>query len=377
MSDKKLRVRIAVLAAAALVLSVSAAVPASAAVKAGSNCKKVNQKINQKNGSFVCKKVGKKLVWKAVPKPKPVVKSAYQKQIDSWLADCNKTISVVIGYGAGGATDIWARILANAIQKKTGAQVNVSNLPGAGGSLGINKVISSKRNGCMIGNVNLPSGLQYLRPSSTVTYSKESINFLATTGFSANAIVVNINSAYKTVKDLLDAAKANPGKIKGGSDGPGSDDAIAYYDVEQKAGIKVTQVVLDGSAAKVTALLSNQIDFFGGSITGVMPNIANKQFRALCVYSDIKSKFIPDVPTCKSEGLDVLSTNMWSFFTSQGVDEHRRQAIEDLILNIAKDPAYLTANEAAGIEVRPFTSDALSEEWTREAVLYKAILAKI
>lgn len=373
MSDKKSRVRIAVLAAAALVLSVSAAVPASAAVKAGSNCKK----INQKSGSFVCKKVGKKLVWKAAPKPKPVVKSAYQKEIDSWLEDCNKTISVVIGYGAGGATDIWARILASAIEKKTGAKVNVSNVPGAGGSLGINKVISSKRNGCMMGNVNLPSGLQYLRPSSTVTYSKESLNFIATTGFSANAIVVNASSAYKTVKDLLDAAKASPGKIKGGSDGPGSDDAIAYYDVEQKAGIKVTQVVVDGSAAKVTALLSNQIDFFGGSITGVLANIANKQFRALCVYSDVKSKFIPDVPTCKSEGLDVLSTNMWSFVTSQGVDEHRRQAIEDLILGIAKDPAYITANETAGIEVRPFTSDALSEEWTRQAVLYKAILAKI
>jgi tripartite-type tricarboxylate transporter receptor subunit TctC len=372
--SKNKTMRIAVIAAAALLLSLSTNTSAVAATKAGDACKKSGQK----SSTLICKKVGKKLVWKkATPVKVTPIKSAYDLQIEGWLKDCNNQLSAIIGYGAGGATDIWARLLAQYIETGTGAKVTVTNVPGAGGSLGINKVMSAKRNGCTIGNVNLPSALQYLRPTSSVTYNKESINFIATTGFSANAIVVNANSIYKTAKDLVDAMKANPEKIKAGSDGPGSDDAIAYYDLSNKTSTKFTQVVLDGSAAKVTALLSNQVDFFGGSITGVKAQIDNKQFRALCVYSDVKSKFLPDTPTCKESGIDVISTNIWSFFTAQGLDEKRRQAIEDLILKISKNPEYIAANDKLSIEVRPFTSDQLSEEWTRQAVLYKSIISKI
>jgi tripartite-type tricarboxylate transporter receptor subunit TctC len=268
-------------------------------------------------------------------------------------------------------------LLAKYIETETGAKVNVTNTPGAGGSLGINKVMSSKRNACTMGNVNLPSALQYLRPTSSVTYSKESLNLIATTGFSANVIVVHADSKYNTVKDLVDDMKANAGRIKAGSDGPGSDDAIAYYDLGQKTGTTFTQVVTDGSAAKVAALLSKQVDFFGGSITGVKANIDNKQFKALCVFSDVKSKFLPTTPTCKEAGYDVISTNMWSLFTSQGVLESRRQAIEDMLLKIAANTTYIADNDKLAIEVRPFTSDALSEEWTRQAVLYKSIISKI
>lgn len=362
--------------AMALVFSLNVTPSASAAAKAGATCKTVGA--NDKSGDLICTKVGKKKVWRTVVlSAEQLAEKEYKSQIASWMKDCNNQVSVIVGYGAGGATDIWVRLLAKYMEAETGGKFNVTNLPGAGGSLGINKVMSSKRTGCTVGNVNLPSALQYLRPTSSVTYNKESLNFIATTGFSANALVVNASSKYTTVKELVDAMKANPGAIKAGSDGPGSDDAIAYYDVAQKSGAKFTEVVVDGSAAKVAALLSNQIDFFGGSITGVKASIDNKQFRALCVYSDKASKFLPTTPTCKEAGLDVISTNMWSLFTSQGVDEKRRQAIEDMLLKIAANGTYVADNDKLAIEVRPFTSDQLSEEWTRQAVLYKSIISKL
>ena len=361
--NRKKSVQIAAVAVTALVLSLTTTTSASAA-KVNGACKTVGQK----SGKLTCTESGNKKVWK---------KTVVPKQIKRWLKECNNQISVVVGYGAGGATDIWARLLAKYIEAETGAKVNVSNLPGGGGSLGINKVMSSKRNACTMGNVNLPSALQYLRPTSSVTYSKESLNFIAAVGFSANVIVVNANSKYKTIKDLVDEMKANPNKVKAGSDGPGSDDAIAYYDLAQKTGTTFPQVVTDGSAAKVAALLSNQIDFFGGSITGVKANIDNKQFTALCVFSDVKSKFLPTTPTCKESGYDVISTNMWSLFTSQGTLEKRRQAIENMLLKIAANKTYIADNEKLALEVRPFTSDALSEEWTRQATLYKSIISKL
>jgi len=361
--------KVALAAVAVLALSMSPAI--AAAPKVGAACPKVNatQSVKTKTTTttFKCVKQGKKQTWQR--------ERTLSNDVVAWLKECRNNISVVIGYGAGGATDLWARLLASALEKETGAKFNVSNTPGAGGSLGINKVISAKRNACTIGNFNLPSGLQYLRPTSTVTYNKESMALLARTGYSANVLVVNANSSIRSTKDLIDAAKAR--RLNAGSDGPGSDDAIAYFDIQDKAKITFNEVVTDGSAAKVQALLNNQIDFFVGSITGVLPQVKNNQFRALCVLSDSKSSFLPDTPTCASEGLNVISANSWSMVVTNGVNERRRQAIENLILKISASADYRTANENIGVEVRPLTSDQLSEEWLRQASLYKSIINKL
>jgi tripartite-type tricarboxylate transporter receptor subunit TctC len=293
------------------------------------------------------------------------------------LKACHNNIQMVVGYTAGGATDVWARILADAMSKDLKAKITVVNAEGAGGSIGINKVISAKKDGCTIGNINLPSGLQYLFPNSAVQYDKSDLSFVGETGYSPNAIAVAENSPYKSLKDLLDDAKARPGKVNAASDGPASDDAVAYIRLQDATGIKLNQVVLNGSADKVTSLLGGQIDFFGGSVTGILPQIKNKQIRALCVYADKPSSFIPDVPTCSSEGANVVSDNRWSLFVAKGVPEARRQILEDSMLKVSKQPAYQAANQKGGIEVVPLTGAELSTEWDKQAKVYQQVTAEL
>lgn len=362
---------VALATVAALALSMSPSVGATP-VRQGAVCEKANDTRSvvsrTTTTTFKCvRNANRQLRWQR--------ERTLSNDVVAWLKECRNSVEIVVGFGAGGATDIWARLLATALEKETGAKFPVTNTPGAGGSLGINKVISAKRNGCVMGNINLPSGLQYLRPTSTVTYTRESMALIARTGYSANVLVVNANSSIRSTADLLNAAKAR--RLNAGSDGPGSDDAIAYYDLSQKAKITFNEVVTDGSAAKVQALLNNQIDFFSGSITGVLPQIRNNQFRAVCVLSDAKSVFLPDTPTCKSDGVDVISDNSWSLMVTNGVAERRRQAIENLVVRIGNNRDYREANEKVAIEVRVLTSDQLAAEWLRQASLYKSIINKL
>jgi tripartite-type tricarboxylate transporter receptor subunit TctC len=303
--------------------------------------------------------------------------SGKTESADAYFKSCHNTIQFVVGYTAGGATDVWARLLADALGKETGAKFQVVNAPGAGGSIGINKVTSAKPDGCTIGNVNLPSGLQYLLPGSKVTYSKDDLSLIGESGYSPNAIVISAKSKYETVADFIADAKARPGKVNAASDGPGSDDAIAYAQLQDAAGIKINQVVLNGSADKVTSLLGGQIDLFGGSVTGVLPNIKNNQIRVLCVYADQPSTFVPDAPTCSSQGVDVSSDNRWSIFTGKNVPENRRKILEDALLTVAKNDDYKSANEKAGVEVVPLTGKELSDQWDKEADTYKKVVAEL
>jgi len=295
----------------------------------------------------------------------------------TYFKDCHNTIQIIVGQTAGGATDMWARLLADAMSKSAGVKFQVVNVPGAGGSIGINKVTSAKKDGCTLGTVNLPSSLQYLFPNSKVQYTKADFALIGDTGYSPNTIVVAKDSPYKTLKDLIADAKARPGKVNAASDGPGSDDAVAYIRLQDATGMKINQVVLNGSADKVTSLLGGQIDFFGGSVTGVMAQIRNAQFRALCVYADKASVFIPDVPTCKSQGADVLSDIRWGLFTAVGVPAERVQILEDLTMKVAAQADYKAANEKLSIEVSPLTSKELSAEWDRQAEVYKKVTSKM
>lgn len=304
--------------------------------------------------------------------------SADAESAENYLEDvCNGKVDVYVGYTAGGSTDSWTRQLAESLSDKTGADFRVTNVPGAGGSLAYNKVINAKKDGCTIGNFNMPSGLAYLWPESPVKYSKDDFDVIAATGYVANGIAVVKDSELKSVQELIDTAKADPGKLTAASDGPRSDDAIAYAQLKDSAGIEFNEVVLDGGADKVSGLLGGHVDFFGGGISTFLPQVRSGQVRVLCVYAEKPSKFLPDTPTCKSEGVDVLSDNRWSLVTTAGIPEERRQYLEDVVLEIAEDESYQEANEKIGITTEPMTSKELSKEWERQEKVYTEIISNL
>lgn len=283
------------------------------------------------------------------------------------------TIQMLLGLSAGGTTDTWARILADKLSQDSGARFRVVNKPGAGGQLAVNEVLS-KKDPTVIANVNLPSALKYLYPNAEATYTGKDFSLVGCTGYTPNVIVVRADSKYRTLQDLVDAAKAEPGKVNAAADGALSDDTVAYANLERAVDATFNTVVVDGSSEKVTALLGKQVDFFSGGLTGVQSQVEAGKFRILAVLADERSPYLKDIPTAKEEGVDVLSDSYFCFTMAAGAPENARSRLEDMLRKASDDPKYQDANAKVGMEVRFLTGEKLSQIWAEQEKSLRKII---
>ncbi|HTU00459.1 MAG TPA: tripartite tricarboxylate transporter substrate-binding protein, partial [Candidatus Sulfotelmatobacter sp.] len=125
--------------------------------------------------------------------------------------DKNRPIMLVVSYPPGGGTDVTGRLLAPLLEKELGTSVQVLNKPGAGGQVGFTEISRSRPDGYTIGYMILPTVITtYLDPSRKAVFSRKSFELLALQDNDPGIIAVKANSPYKSLKDLIDAAKANP-----------------------------------------------------------------------------------------------------------------------------------------------------------------------
>lgn len=280
-----------------------------------------------------------------------------------------ETVTFIVGYDAGGSTDIWARILANHLEEQTGAEFQVVNRGGAGGQIGYNAVFGAGDDCYTIGNLNLPSALAYVFPNSEATYTKDDFNFVATTGYSPNGLVVPADSEWQTLDDLVADVQGDPEGYDAASDSLFGDDSVAYYQLQEAADIEFNQVIVDGSADKVQAALSGQIDFFGSSVSSVLPQIENEQLRMIALYAEERYEFLPDVPTAMEQGYDIVNTNSWGVVMPPDVAEECRQELENHIAAVAESPEYIEENNQAGLDVRFMSAEETAEDIAEREVL--------
>lgn len=283
-----------------------------------------------------------------------------------------KSVDVVVGFSAGGATDLAFRILADELTKELGTDFRVVNSPGGGGVTGINKLLTSKKDGCTIGNSALPSHLQYLFPESPAKYTKEDFSMVAAMGLGPQVLVVKGDSPYGSLEDLVAAAKEK-GRLDAVADGPKGADAIINAQFASASGIDIRQVIVDGSAEKVSALLGGQVDFFNGSIGGVMSAIQSGQLKALAVWSENRTDALPDVPTAQESGTDVVSDGRFAVIMPAGVPETTRQKLEEAIEAVSKKESFITANAKLGVATDFQPGNKYSETWDEYVRVVKSL----
>lgn len=286
-------------------------------------------------------------------------------------------VQMLVGLSAGGTTDTWARILAEALSGQTGARFQVVNMPGAGGQLAINKVLSSPEDTSQVANVNLPSALKYLYPNAEATYTREDFAPVGCTGYTPNVLVVRADSPYQSLQDLVEAAKERPGQLNAAADGALSDDTIAYANFEEAAGVNVNVVVVDGSAEKVTALLGEQVDFFTGGLTGVQAQVESGDFRVLAVLAEEPSPFLEGVPTAAEQGVELFSDSYFCFAFAEGAPEEARAGLEQAMRQVSQDPAYEQANADVGMQVRFLSGEEMAEEWASQEDVVREVIENL
>lgn len=213
-----------------------------------------------------------------------------------------RTITTVVPVPAGGGTDQFARAIAPVLAKELGTTVQVVNKPGASMQTGTHEVATARPDGYTLLWIVLPTAAAYLDPARQSTYTRASLQPIGSAFEVAPAIAVLPNSPYKTLKEFVDAAKANPGKVKGGTAGLLSTSHLASVGFQRAVGIKLATVNFTGGAQMLTALLGGHVDVAFNSISEVLPQAKAGQIRILGVMSD--NPHSSGVPTFKAQGVD-------------------------------------------------------------------------
>lgn len=264
----------------------------------------------------------------------------------------DKPIRLVIPFSAGGGTDILGRLMARSMSQSLGQQVVVDNVTGAGGVVGAQQVARAAKDGytLMIGT----PGSIHINPAMQpdLKYSPEK-DFMPVSQFSdsATVLIVNKDSPWRSVQDLVAAAREKPGAINYGSAGVGS---LAHFSAEMflmLAGVKMTHVPYRGTAQAITDLRAGTLQVQFENMPAVLPLVRDQQVRALALGSARRSALLPDLPTAIEAGVKGYESSSWTgLFAPAGLPAPVLARLEKAAADAARDPEVLKTLKDLGAE---------------------------
>ena len=259
-----------------------------------------------------------------------------------------KPINMIIAFTAGGSSDVQARIMQKYWNKYCPEQPWVFIYkPGAGGMIGFTEIARAKKDGYTIGGANMPHMmLQTL--GQKARFNDESFDYIAQVVNDPQVVAVGKNSPYKTAREVFDAAKANPGKIKLGLSGPMSGHHLMLLEVQKKyPDVKFAPIFYKGSADQNAALLGGEVDVIFGNLNDVMRSL--EEMHILGIAAEEKNtQFLPGVPTLKSQGIDLVSDIRRFFAAPKGIPAEYLARLRAIFKQICEDPDYIAEMVKAG-----------------------------
>lgn len=221
-----------------------------------------------------------------------------------------RPITIVVPYAAGGTTDAGARFLAPRLEEELSTKVIIVNKPGAASQTALQGLLSSAPDGYSLSYAVLPTVItHYSDPARNAPYSRKDFQPVALHHLTPAVIAVQAKSPYKTLKDFVEAARANPGKITISDSGLMANPHMCVLMLERAAGVRFGSVHFDGGAPSVTALLGGHVTALSGGTSDAAAHFKSGQFRVLGVAAEQESEFLPGVPTMKAQGYDVITVS--------------------------------------------------------------------
>ena len=288
----------------------------------------------------------------------------------------NKPVKVIVALPPGSGTDITGRALAASLAGQTGQPFIVENRPGGSGSIAMGLVAKSDPDGYTI---LVMSSSWTVTPSTVPNLPYDTLKDLS--GITmladiANALAVRADRDYKSVKDLIVAAKANPGKMNAAVIGLGSATHLTTERFRLSAGIDVVSVPYKGTPESLTDVLSGRVDYCFCPIGNVMPMVKDGRLRALAVSSKHRTSSVPDLPTTEEAGVPNSAQPFW---VGMGVPSKTpRDIVAKLHAETVKalqSPEIKARWASLNQDVRVFTPEAF-DALLREEVVSNAKLVK-
>jgi len=258
----------------------------------------------------------------------------------------DKAVNYIIPFGPGGESDITARHQQSFFKKLFGEDLVISYKPGGGGAVGWSQLNGMKGDGYTIMGINLPHIV--IKPrQKNVGFSTNDIAGVYMFHYTPDALVVNMDSPFKTVQDIIDYAKANPGKLTTSGSGKGTANHLAQVRFDKMAGVKTTYVAFKGTGKAVTALLGEQVKAEWG-YTSIGAKHEGK-VRLLAVAMEKRHPKFPDVPTFKELGFDIVSGAYRGIAVPKSTPEPIRAKLSGMIAQINADPEFRERMENDGM----------------------------
>jgi tripartite-type tricarboxylate transporter receptor subunit TctC len=290
-----------------------------------------------------------------------------------------KPVKLVVGFPAGGPADIFGRTFAQALSNALGQPVIVENKSGVGGVLGIDSVAKSAPDGYTLGFNNQGSVAMAPYALTKMPFDPNKDLALITTVVKVpEVVVVNPSLKVNTLADLIDYAKANPGKIAFGSAGAGGITHLACELLKSEAKIDVLHVPYKGAAPAVSDLLGGQVQMGIFDVPVVLPHIKSGKFKALAVTSAKRVPTLPDVPTTAEVGYPrVISDNWYGLVAPAGTPPAVQKRIHDAAVAALRSPELIEQFAKVSGLPAPSTQEEyakfLGEEQQRWGTIIKAI----
>ena len=276
----------------------------------------------------------------------------------------DKPMVVVIPFSPGGGTDILARIITPRIAEKLSTVGVVENKPGASGAIGAQYVARAVPDGktLMVGSISEIGINPSLYPKLPYDVERD---FVAVSPLAATPMILVVNPAspIKSIKDLLDMARADPGKINFGSAGVGSGAHMAAELFIYATGIKLTHVPYKGTGAAVADLIGAQTDMvMFTTLPSASAFIKSGQLRPIAMASKHRIASMPNVPTYAEQGVTGADMEYWyGLVAPKGTPAAVIQNIHKAAQDVIRQPAVVVSLDKQGLEPRPGTTQEFAD----------------
>ena len=268
----------------------------------------------------------------------------------------DKPIKVIVGYSAGGGTDVMARTVAPFLEKYLGkgTSIVVKNMPGASGQIGVTEAANADKDGYTLGTYNLP-GMMARTLDRKADYDADSFTYLANVVNDPNVIVTSKGSGLDTLDKLLAEAKANPGAVTVGMSSLGGDDHFLLTKLQKMTDTEFTIVPFRGSAPARTALMGGHVAM--GILNVSEVSAFKDEINILGIALAERSEFAPDVPTFSELGVDLINGSMRGFIAPAGLPDDVRGKLLDAFNKLKDDPEFKAAMKATANPVEVVTGE--------------------
>lgn len=285
-------------------------------------------------------------------------------------------VKVVVPFGAGGATDILARVFSDRLQQNLGQSFTVENRGGAAGQIAAAAVARSPADGAtLMFTTAAPITVAPLMNDKVQYDPRKDIVPIAVVAVMPVWLVVNAESSLKSAADIISNAKGNPGKLNYGTSGVGTELHLAAEAVSRSAGIQMTHVPFRGGGEVITALMGKQIDFAALSTASIASGLKAGTLRALAVSSPQRMADFPAVPTFADIGHPgATMMPWWGMMAPAGTPPAVIARLTQELQSISKDAAVRERLRATFVQIDFAGPEEFAKRIEAETALYGGII---